>query len=101
MLLKVKSADLDVKDQEVIEVVKAACNAIWAVSMSFKSKLEIHKLGAIKHFRKLLQSCHEEIIISTLGIITQCAAQVFENIISNIFELNSFTAKIHVNQYFR
>lgn len=96
MLLKVKSAELDVKDQEIIEVVKAACNAIWAVSISFKNKLEIQKLGALKHFHKLLQSCHEEIIISTLGIITQCATQVL-----NIFELNSFIGEIHVNLYFR
>ncbi len=59
-----------------MEVVGAACQALWAVSMSLKCKLELHKLDVVKYFAKLLQSRHEEIIIATLGAITQCATQV-------------------------
>lgn len=75
-LLKSKKSDLNAKDQEIINVVGAACKAIWAVSMSKKSQLKIYELDAIKHFTKLLQSCHEDIINSTLGAITNCASVV-------------------------
>lgn len=75
-LLKTEKEDLDVKEQEIVDVVCASCNALWAVSQSFKSKIEIYRLNAVKYFGKLLQSCHEKIIIATLGAITQCATQV-------------------------
>ncbi|XP_065216808.1 armadillo repeat-containing protein gudu isoform X2 [Planococcus citri] len=72
-VLKTNKQDLNMKDQEIVDVVCATCTALWAVSQSFKSKIEIYKLNAVKYFGKLLQSCHEQIIIATLGAITQCA----------------------------
>lgn len=75
-VLKTNKQELNTKDQEIVDVVCASCTALWAVSQSFKSKIEIYKLNAVKYFGKLLQSCHEPIIIATLGAITQCATQV-------------------------
>ena len=75
-LLKTRASESQAKDREIIDVVEAACKALWSVSVSDKNKLEIHRLHAIKHFAKLLRSYHEDIKIATLGVITQCATLV-------------------------
>lgn len=74
--MKTKKKDLNPDDQETVDAGCAACKAIWAVSESYKSKEEIYKLNAVPYFAKLLNCCHEEMVIATLGAITQCASQV-------------------------
>lgn len=82
-ILKTKKKDLNHEEQEILDAGCAACRAIWAVSESYKSKEEIYRLNAVPYFAKLLNCCHEEMVIVTLGAITQCASQVLENEFSN------------------
>lgn len=78
IILKTKRKDLNLEDLEILDAGCAACRAIWAVSESYKSKEEIYRLNAVPYFAKLLNCCHEEMVIATLGAITQCASQVLK-----------------------
>ncbi|XP_076253243.1 armadillo repeat-containing protein gudu isoform X2 [Rhynchophorus ferrugineus] len=71
--LKTPKEQLVENDIELVDIVKAAARALWSVSKSKKNVQVMMKSGSVPLLAKLLRSVHMDVVIPTIGTISQCA----------------------------
>ncbi|XP_031349610.1 armadillo repeat-containing protein gudu [Photinus pyralis] len=66
-------SELSEDDMEFVHIAKAAARALWAVSQSRKNVNVMMKSGSVPLLARLLRSIHIDVVIPTVGTISQCA----------------------------
>ncbi|RZC38238.1 hypothetical protein BDFB_010172, partial [Asbolus verrucosus] len=64
---------LSAEEFENVNIAKAAAKALWSVSRSKKNIQVMMKSGSVPLLAKLLRSVHMDVIVPTVGTISQCA----------------------------
>lgn len=59
------------------EVPRCGALALWSLARSTKNKDAIRKAGAIPLLARLLQTRHVSVVIPVVGILHECASEVF------------------------
>jgi len=65
------------EDDLDFEVPRCGALALWSLARSSKNKDAIRKAGAIPLIAKLLQTRHTAVVIPVVGILHECASEVF------------------------
>ncbi|KAF5307658.1 hypothetical protein FQR65_LT06713 [Abscondita terminalis] len=65
--------ELNDEDRECVLIAKAAARALWSVSQSAKNVHVMMKTGSVTLLARLLKSAHIDVIIPTVGTLSQCA----------------------------
>ncbi|XP_050504963.1 armadillo repeat-containing protein gudu [Diabrotica virgifera virgifera] len=72
-LLKTPKDQLNEYDAEQVNIAKAATRALWSVSKSKKNIRVMMKSGSVPLLARLLKSDHMDVVVPTIGTISQCA----------------------------
>ncbi|KAG5899923.1 hypothetical protein JTB14_002474 [Gonioctena quinquepunctata] len=72
--LRTPKDQLTPDDQELVNIAKAAARALWSVSKSKKNIQVMMKSGSVPLLARLLRSVHMDVVIPTVGTISQCAS---------------------------
>ncbi|XP_044271871.1 armadillo repeat-containing protein gudu [Tribolium madens] len=71
--LKTPKEQLTPDELENVNIAKAAAKALWSVSRSRKNIQVMMRSGSVPLLAKLLRSVHMDVIVPTVGTISQCA----------------------------
>ena len=68
--------ELSPEDKEEVFVARAGAKALRSISQSRKNCVAMRKAGFVKLIARLLKSIHGDVIISIMGTLQKCAAEV-------------------------
>ncbi|XP_060529218.1 armadillo repeat-containing protein gudu [Cylas formicarius] len=71
--LKTPKEQLSKDEVEQVNIVQAAVKALWSASKSKKNIQVMMKSGSVPLLARLLRSVHMEVVVPTMGTISQCA----------------------------
>lgn len=76
-ILKTESDMLPTVLQKSFDLMCNCSKTLWSMSKSDKNKDVMRRSGIIPVMAKLLTSVHENVVSSIMGIIVNCATQVY------------------------
>lgn len=76
-VLKTESDMLPAVLQKSFDLMCNCSKTLWSMSKSDKNKDVMRRSGIIPVMAKLLTSVHEDVVSSIMGIIVNCATQVY------------------------
>ncbi|XP_045473998.1 armadillo repeat-containing protein gudu-like [Harmonia axyridis] len=99
-ILRTPMKYLTAEEQETVRLAKSAARALWSLSKSKKNMHIMMRSGCVALMAKLLGCVHTEVMIPTLGALSQCVVlppfqmavcteRMVDDIVKNLYEGNA------------